>query len=58
MCAAVSAGAQPSLAVAMESMAGSCQVAAPAAGAAADGHARRYRAFETLQRAAREVQDL
>jgi FGGY-family pentulose kinase len=58
MCAAVSAGAQPSLAVAMESMAGSCQVATPAAGAAADGHARRYRAFETLQRAAREVQDL
>ena len=55
MLASVAAGQQPTLGKAMQEMSGSCRLFQPAEGTAAEHHQSRYRAFEILQAAARQI---
>jgi FGGY-family pentulose kinase len=55
MLASVAAGQQPTLREAMQEMSGPCRLFQPAEGAVAEHHRSRYRAFEILQAAARQI---
>lgn len=55
MLAAAAAGLRPSLGEAMASMAGPCELAAPAGGEVGAAHARRHQAFLRLQAVARDL---
>jgi D-ribulokinase len=55
MLATVAAGQHPSLVAAMQAMSGPCSLFKPAGGAVSELHRHRYRAFEVLQAAARQI---
>ncbi len=55
MLAAVASGAAADLGAAMQTLSGSARAFAPAGGVVAATHGRRYRAFNRLQAAAREI---
>ena len=55
MLATVAAGQHPTLVEAMQAMSGPCSLFKPAGGAVAELHRHRYRAFEVLQAAARQI---